>query len=81
MGRRGRAAALAGLARRRGGAHRLGAAGPGPAEADTDRLAAALWRRDGRAAEELAGLLKPVAGALLAAGEIPMPNPMGLPRF
>lgn len=50
-------------------------------EADTDRLAAALWRRDGRAAEELAGLLKPVAGALLAAGEIPMPNPMGLPRF
>ena len=50
-------------------------------EEDTDRLAAAPWRRLGRqAAEELAGLLEPVAGAVLAAGEIPMPNPMGLPR-
>ena len=82
VGRRGRAAALAGLGPTPRGAHRLGAAGPGPARSGhrpPGRGALAAGRPG--AAEELAGLLKPVAGALLAAGEIPMPNPMGLPRF
>jgi len=49
-------------------------------EDETDRLAAAPWRRLGRPrAERLIELLEPLAAAIRAAGEIPVPNPMGLP--
>jgi hypothetical protein len=47
----------------------------------TDRLAAEPWvRLGGRATEELRILLRPLATAVAAAGVVPVPNPIGLPR-
>ncbi len=47
----------------------------------TDRLAAGPWERLGAGAtEELRLLLRPLATAVAAAGVVPVPNPIGLPR-
>jgi len=58
-----------------------GAAARGQLEDATDRLAAEPWAHLGeRATEELRGLLRPLATAVAAAGVVPVPNPIGLPR-
>lgn len=50
-------------------------------EADTDRLALAPWRAVGDAGcDRLAGLLTPVRRAVVAAGEWPAGNPIGVPE-
>ncbi|MGY1857969.1 SCO6745 family protein [Modestobacter sp. SYSU DS0290] len=49
-------------------------------EADTDRLAAGPWRALGDdGAQRLAGLLAPVRRAVVAAGDWPAGNPIGVP--
>jgi hypothetical protein len=50
-------------------------------EADTDRLALAPWQALGDAGcDRLAGLLTPVRRAVLAAGDWPAGNPIGVPE-
>ena len=49
-------------------------------EADTDRLALAPWQALGDAGcDRLAGLLAPVRRAVVAAGDWPAGNPIGVP--
>jgi hypothetical protein len=48
-------------------------------EADTDRLAASLVHGLGDRAEELVDALRPLADRIMAAGEVPTLNNMGLP--
>ena len=49
-------------------------------EADTDRLALGPWRALGDArCDRLAELLRPIRRAVVAAGDWPEPNPIGVP--
>ena len=49
-------------------------------EIRTDRLAVVPWSRIGVSrTERLAELLAPIAGRVMDAGAVPVPNPMGLP--
>ncbi|TFV64928.1 UNVERIFIED_ORG: hypothetical protein E4P37_11985 [Bacillus sp. AZ43] len=51
-------------------------------EADTDRLAAAPWRALGdEGCDRLAGLLAPVRRSIVAAGDWPAGNPIGVPEL
>jgi hypothetical protein len=50
-------------------------------EATTDRLARVATDRLGERTDDVLGVLDGLARAVVAGGEIPFPNPMGLPRF
>ena len=52
-----------------------------PVEADTDRLALGPWQALGDAAcDRLAELLTPIRRTVVAAGEWPTGNPIGVPE-